>query len=89
MDCLLENRAQSHSLFRSIDFAVFECAHLICPLFLPSLCPACSFFKNGQSLGVAFRNVSEDRLFPCVGLRTKDEEVYSDWAFLIVIHWLL
>uniref|UniRef100_A0A7S3QTW5 B30.2/SPRY domain-containing protein n=1 Tax=Dunaliella tertiolecta TaxID=3047 RepID=A0A7S3QTW5_DUNTE len=34
-----------------------------------------SFFKNGQSLGVAFRNVTEDRLFPCVGLRTKDEEV--------------
>ncbi|KAF5842711.1 concanavalin A-like lectin/glucanase domain-containing protein [Dunaliella salina] len=34
-----------------------------------------SFFKNGQSLGVAFRGVTEDRLFPCVGLRTKDEEV--------------
>lgn len=34
-----------------------------------------SFFKNGQSLGVAFRNVTEEMLFPCVGLRTRDEEV--------------
>ena len=34
-----------------------------------------SYTKNGIDLGVAFRNVKDDRLFPTVGLRTPDEEV--------------
>ena len=34
-----------------------------------------SFVKNGIDLGVAFRNVDEERLYPSVGLRTPDEEV--------------
>lgn len=34
-----------------------------------------SFFKNGVSLGVAFSDVPEDRLYPTVGLRTTNEEV--------------
>jgi len=34
-----------------------------------------SFFKNGIDLGVAFRNVDEEWLYPSVGLRTPDEEV--------------
>ena len=34
-----------------------------------------SFVKNGIDLGVAFRNVDEDQLYPSVGLRTPDEEV--------------
>lgn len=40
-----------------------------------------SFFKNGVSLGVAFSDVPEDRLYPTVGLRTTNEEV--SWG---VIH---
>ena len=34
-----------------------------------------SFYKNGQPLGVAIRGIPEERLFPCIGMRTKDEEV--------------
>lgn len=34
-----------------------------------------SFTKNGIDLGIAFRNVQEDRLFPSVGMRTPNEEV--------------
>ncbi len=34
-----------------------------------------SFVKNGLDLGVAFRNVDIERLYPSVGLRTPDEEV--------------
>ncbi|KAL6748974.1 hypothetical protein V8C86DRAFT_1082453 [Haematococcus lacustris] len=34
-----------------------------------------SFFKNGRPLGVAFTSVQEDRLFPCVGLRSRGEQV--------------
>ena len=34
-----------------------------------------SFVKNGIDLGVAFRNVDEEKLYPSVGLRTPDEEV--------------
>ena len=39
-----------------------------------------SFFKDGVDLGVAFDHVHEERLYPCVGMRTKDEEVrqYAD-----------
>ena len=33
-----------------------------------------SFFKDGVDLGVAFDHVQEERLYPCVGMRTKDEE---------------
>ena len=34
-----------------------------------------TFFKDGVDLGVAFDHVQEERLYPCVGMRTKDEEV--------------
>ena len=34
-----------------------------------------SFVKNGIDLGIAFRDVQEERLFPSVGMRTPDEEV--------------
>lgn len=34
-----------------------------------------SFTKNGIDLGIAFKNVQEDRLFPSVGMRTPNEEV--------------
>jgi hypothetical protein len=39
-----------------------------------------SFFKNGVDLGVAFRHVSEQRLFPTVGLRTQQEEVRANFG---------
>ena len=35
-----------------------------------------SFVKNGIDLGIAFRDVQEERLFPSVGMRTPDEEVH-------------
>jgi hypothetical protein len=38
------------------------------------------FFKNGQDLGIAFRNVTEARLFPTVGLRTQQEEVRANFG---------
>ncbi|KAI8471590.1 MAG: hypothetical protein J3K34DRAFT_520411 [Monoraphidium minutum] len=38
------------------------------------------FFKNGADLGVAFRNVTEQRLFPTVGLRTQQEEVRANFG---------
>jgi hypothetical protein len=34
-----------------------------------------SYAKNGVHLGVAFRDVNEDKLYPTIGLRTKHEEV--------------
>ena len=34
-----------------------------------------TYFKNGVSLGVAFRDIPEDRLHPCVGMRSQGEEV--------------
>ncbi|KAG2484746.1 hypothetical protein HYH03_016493 [Edaphochlamys debaryana] len=40
-----------------------------------------SYFKNGQPLGPAFRDVSEAQpLFPCVGLRTRGEEVVANFG---------
>jgi hypothetical protein len=39
-----------------------------------------SFFKNGVSLGVAFSDVLEDRLYPTVGLRTTNEEVRANFG---------
>lgn len=34
-----------------------------------------SFVKNGIDLGVAFADVPlEERLYPCIGMRTPDEE---------------
>ena len=40
-----------------------------------------SFFKDGVDLGVAFDHVQEERLYPCVGMRTKDEEVRQQRVF--------
>jgi hypothetical protein len=40
----------------------------------------CSFFKNGSPLGVAFSNVAEERLHPCIGLRTLGEEVLANFG---------
>ena len=37
-----------------------------------------SYYKNGIELGVAFQQVSEERLYPCVGMQTQDEEVCGD-----------
>lgn len=34
-----------------------------------------AYYKNGISLGVAFRDVQEEVLYPAVGLRTPGEEV--------------
>lgn len=34
-----------------------------------------SYFKNGIDLGTAFTDVSEDKLYPCVGMQTHEEEV--------------
>ena len=34
-----------------------------------------SYYKNGIDLGVAFHNVQEERLYPCIGMQTHDEEV--------------
>lgn len=39
-----------------------------------------SFVKNGIDLGVAFKNVDEERLYPSVGLRTPDEEVLANFG---------
>lgn len=39
-----------------------------------------SFVKNGIDLGVAFRNVDEEQLYPSVGLRTPDEEVLANFG---------
>ena len=33
-----------------------------------------SYYKNGIELGVAFHHVLEEKLFPCVGMQTQDEE---------------
>ena len=34
-----------------------------------------AYYKNGMCLGVAFDGIREECLYPCVGMRTKDEEV--------------
>ncbi|KXZ46470.1 hypothetical protein GPECTOR_43g906 [Gonium pectorale] len=40
-----------------------------------------SYYKNGEPLGVAFRDVAEaSPLFPCVGLRTRGEEVTANFG---------
>ncbi|GLC42436.1 hypothetical protein PLESTF_000812400 [Pleodorina starrii] len=40
-----------------------------------------SYYKNGQPLGVAFRDVQEaSPLYPCVGLRTRSEEVVANFG---------
>ncbi|GAX74886.1 hypothetical protein CEUSTIGMA_g2332.t1 [Chlamydomonas eustigma] len=39
-----------------------------------------SYYKNGTSLGVAFRGIFEERLYPCVGMRTAGEEVMANFG---------
>ncbi|KAK2080452.1 hypothetical protein QBZ16_000305 [Prototheca wickerhamii] len=39
-----------------------------------------SFSKNGNLLGVAFRDVPEEMLYPTVGFRTPDEEVLANFG---------
>ena len=39
-----------------------------------------SYYKNGAELGVAFRDLQEPRLHPCVGLRTVGEEVEANFG---------
>jgi Ran-binding protein 9/10 len=39
-----------------------------------------SYTKNGYDLGVAFRDVSEEKLFPVAGFRTPDEEVVANFG---------
>lgn len=39
-----------------------------------------SFSKNGHLLGIAFRDVAEDTLYPTVGFRTPDEEILANFG---------
>ncbi|CAK0783650.1 hypothetical protein CVIRNUC_006849 [Coccomyxa viridis] len=39
-----------------------------------------SYYKNGIDLGVAFHNVQEERLYPCIGMQTHDEEVIANFG---------
>ncbi|KAK9797770.1 hypothetical protein WJX73_010039 [Symbiochloris irregularis] len=39
-----------------------------------------AYTKNGIYLGIAFRNVQDDVLYPAVGLRTPDEEVLANFG---------
>ncbi|EFJ45174.1 hypothetical protein VOLCADRAFT_35832, partial [Volvox carteri f. nagariensis] len=40
-----------------------------------------TYYKNGESLGVAFRDIHETSpLYPCVGLRTRGEEVVANFG---------
>ncbi|GIL50636.1 hypothetical protein Vafri_6765 [Volvox africanus] len=40
-----------------------------------------SYYKNGTPLGVAFRDIQESSpLYPCVGMRTKGEEVVANFG---------
>eukprot|EP00798_Chlamydomonas_sp_ICE-L_P004563 gene4563-14742_t len=39
-----------------------------------------SFYKNGLDLGVAFREVNEERLHPCVGMRSRNEEILVNFG---------
>lgn len=39
-----------------------------------------TFFKNGEDLGVAFTDVSEEHLYPTVGMRTAHEEVRANFG---------
>lgn len=39
-----------------------------------------SFYKNGAAVGVAFYDVQEQQLYPCVGMRTKHEEVRANFG---------
>eukprot|EP01023_Acetabularia_acetabulum_P019594 TRINITY_DN199_c2_g1_i1.p1 TRINITY_DN199_c2_g1~~TRINITY_DN199_c2_g1_i1.p1 ORF type:complete len:372 (-),score=29.15 TRINITY_DN199_c2_g1_i1:202-1317(-) len=44
-----------------------------------------TYFKNGQKIGVAFGNVQEDNLYPCVGLRSCQAKVkvnFGDQPFV-------
>jgi hypothetical protein len=34
-----------------------------------------AYFKNGIDLGTAFIGVAEEKLYPCVGMQTHEEEV--------------
>lgn len=44
-----------------------------------------SYTKNGIHLGVAFTGVAEERLFPTVGFRTKEEEVGICYETLLLL----
>ncbi len=37
-----------------------------------------AYFKNGIDLGTAFLGVAEEKLYPCVGMQTHEEEVTSN-----------
>ncbi|BDA41395.1 Ran-binding protein 9 [Coccomyxa sp. Obi] len=39
-----------------------------------------SYFKNGIDLGTAFTDVSEEKLYPCVGMQTHEEEVLANFG---------
>ncbi|WIA15425.1 hypothetical protein OEZ85_002076 [Tetradesmus obliquus] len=39
-----------------------------------------SFFKNGEPVGTAFYGVQEQQLYPCVGMRTANEEIRANFG---------
>lgn len=39
-----------------------------------------SYYKDGAYLGVAFRGVSEERLYPMVGMRTENEHIRANFT---------
>lgn len=39
-----------------------------------------AYFKNGIDLGTAFIGVAEEKLYPCVGMQTHEEEVLPQAA---------
>ncbi|EIE25153.1 SPRY-domain-containing protein [Coccomyxa subellipsoidea C-169] len=39
-----------------------------------------AYFKNGIDLGTAFLGVAEEKLYPCVGMQTHEEEVLANFG---------
>ncbi|KAF6266424.1 hypothetical protein COO60DRAFT_452801 [Scenedesmus sp. NREL 46B-D3] len=39
-----------------------------------------SYFKNGEPVGTAFYGVHEQQLYPCVGMRTANEEIRANFG---------
>ena len=46
-----------------------------------------TYYKNGIDLGVAFYNVQEEQLFPCIGMQTHEEEVSGPACSVCPLLW--